>query len=83
MYVQAHFMGCGAGKSLLQAAAAEARKRANDRLWLKVNARNARAIEFYARQGCRKVGTTYFAFGGGQHENHVLIRPDATGCVAR
>lgn len=76
-------MGCGAGKSLLQAAAAEARKRANDRLWLKVNAHNARAIEFYARQGCRKVGTTYFAFGGGQHENHVLIRPDATGCVAR
>jgi hypothetical protein len=43
-----------------------------------VNARNARAIAFYARQGYSNVGSTFFALGEGRHENHVLIGPDAS-----
>jgi ribosomal protein S18 acetylase RimI-like enzyme len=73
LYVQEHFIGCGVGKSLLQAAEAKVRALANTALWLTVNANNARAITFYGRQGYTKVGTTYFALGDGRHENHVLI----------
>ena len=77
LYVQDHFIGQGAGKLLLQAAEAEARQRSNGVLWLTVNAKNARAIAFYAHQGYIKAGTTYFALGEGRHENHVLIGTDA------
>jgi ribosomal protein S18 acetylase RimI-like enzyme len=77
LYVQEHFVGCGAGKSLLRAAETEARQRSNGVLWLAVNAKNARAIAFYAHQGYTKVGTTYFVLGEGRHENHVLIGADA------
>ena len=77
LYVQEHFMGRGVGKSLLRAAEAEAKLRSSGVLWLTVNAKNARAIAFYARQGYAKVGTTYFVLGEGRHENHVLIGADA------
>jgi diamine N-acetyltransferase len=77
LYVQEHFVGCGAGKSLLRAAETEARQRSNGVLWLTVNAKNARAIAFYAQQGYTRVGTTYFVLGEGRHENHVLIGADA------
>ena len=77
LYVQEHFLGCGAGKSLLRAAEAEAKRRSNGVLWLTVNAKNARAIAFYAHHGYVKVGTTYFALGEGRHENHVLVGADA------
>lgn len=77
LYVQEHFIGCGAGKSLIRAAEAEARLRSNGVLWLKVNAQNARAIAFYAHMGYTKVGTTYFILGQGRHENHVLVGVNA------
>jgi ribosomal protein S18 acetylase RimI-like enzyme len=77
LYVQEHFMGCGVGKSLLQAAETRARAHANTALWLTVNANNARAIAFYEHQGYAEVGTTYFVLGEGRHENHVLIGRDA------
>ena len=77
LYVQEHFLGCGAGKALLRAAEAEAKQRSNCALWLTVNAKNARAIAFYAHQGYAKVGTTYFILGEGRHENHVLVGADA------
>jgi len=77
LYVQEHFIGCGAGRSLLQAAEGQAMQRSSCPLWLTVNAKNARAIAFYARQGYTKVGTTYFVLGEGHHENHVLVGPDA------
>jgi len=73
LYVQEHHLGHGVGKSLLQVAEAETREQSQCPLWLKVNAKNARAIAFYARQGYTKVGTTYFVLGEGRHENHVLI----------
>lgn len=73
LYVQAHFIGRGAGKLLLGAAQAVARQRAHAVLWLTVNAQNARAIAFYTHQGYTKVGTTHFVLGQGRYENHVLI----------
>lgn len=76
LYVQEHFVGQGIGRSLLQAAEAKARERSGSPLWLTVNARNARAIAFYARQGYAKVGTTDFVLGQSRHENHVLVGGD-------
>ena len=73
LYVQEHFIGYGIGRSLLQAAEAQAREWSTTPLWLTVNAQNARAIAFYSRQGYNRVGTTYFVLGEGRHENHVLI----------
>jgi ribosomal protein S18 acetylase RimI-like enzyme len=77
LYIQEHFIGHGIGRSLLQAAEAQARERSATPLWLTVNAQNARAIAFYARQGYNRVGTTYFVLGESRHENHVLIGGDA------
>jgi ribosomal protein S18 acetylase RimI-like enzyme len=73
LYVQAHFVGQGVGRQLLQAAEAIA----STPLWLTVNVSNANAIAFYSRQGYTKVGTAYFVLGESQHENHVLIGHDA------
>jgi diamine N-acetyltransferase len=78
LYVQEHFIGRGAGKALLKAAESEARRRSNGVLWLMVNAKNDRAIAFYAHQGYTKVGTSYFALGEGRYENHVLVGAGAT-----
>lgn len=73
LYVQAHFLGGGIGKSLLRAAETSARARSGEVLWLTVNAQNAGAIAFYQHLGYTKVGTTYFILGKGRYENHVLI----------
>lgn len=73
LYVQEPFTGQGVGRSLLTTAEAMAREHGSGPLWLTVNAQNARAIAFYARQGYAKVGTTDFALGQGRHENHVLV----------
>lgn len=73
LYVQEHFIGRGAGKSLLMAAQALAWAQAHAVLWLTVNAQNARAIAFYAHLGYTKVGTTHFVLGEGRYENHVLV----------
>ncbi len=73
LYVQEHFIGQGIGRSLLQAAEAEARERSASSLWLTVNARNSRAIAFYADQGYARIGTTHFVLGDARHENHVLL----------
>ncbi|WP_326538105.1 GNAT family N-acetyltransferase [Pseudorhodoferax sp.] len=69
LYVQAHSTGRGIGSQLLAAAQAVAQAP----LWLTVNARNARAIAFYARHGYARRGTTHFTLGQGRHENHVLV----------
>ncbi|CAN7286451.1 GNAT family N-acetyltransferase [Pseudorhodoferax sp. LjRoot39] len=73
LYVQAHFVGRGIGTRLLQAAEGLARSQAGCALWLTVNARNARALAFYAHQGYRRVGTDWFTLGEARHENHVLL----------
>lgn len=77
LYVQEHFIGQGIGRELLQSAEAQARNCSASPLWLTVNAKNARAIAFYDRQGYFRVGTTYFVLGQGRHENHVLVGSNA------
>jgi diamine N-acetyltransferase len=73
LFVQEHHIGHSVGKLLLQAAQAKASKQPESALWLKVNANNGRAINFYAHHGYTKVGTAYFELGEGRYENHVLI----------
>lgn len=76
LYVQEHFLRQGIGSLLLAAAEDMARRKANSRLWLTVNATNDRAITFYDRKGYTKVGTAYFVLGTERYENHVLAGPD-------
>lgn len=78
LYVQAPFVGQGLGKALLQAAQAQAEQSmqtSGSALWLTVNAQNANAIAFYARQGYVQVGSSDFVMGQERHLNHVLIGP--------
>lgn len=71
LYVQAPFHGRGVGAALM--AEAEAEAQADAGLWLTVNARNDRALAFYAGRGYRRIGATDFVLGGERHENHVLV----------
>ena len=73
LYVQAHFTRSGVGAALLAQARSLALRRARQPLWLTVNAQNARAIAFYAAQGCSTIGTAHFVLGGESHPNHVLV----------
>lgn len=78
LYVQEHFIGKGAGSALLRHAEAVAGQRTGHPLWLKVNARNNKAIAFYAQHGYNKIGVAYFSLGANEHENLVLIGSAAT-----
>lgn len=73
LYVQEHFASRGVGSALLGRAEAMANQQTNNPLWLAVNAKNSRAIAFYAKHGYRKIGVTRFQLGNGAHENHVLV----------
>jgi ribosomal protein S18 acetylase RimI-like enzyme len=75
LHIQDHFVGKGIGRSLLAKVQELARLGADSRLWLTVDAKNAKAIAFYQRQGYEKVGTKEFVLGGVGHENHVLVGP--------
>ncbi|GAA5174938.1 GNAT family N-acetyltransferase [Niveibacterium umoris] len=76
LYVQAHLLGRGIGHALLLAAhSAAARYHGDSRLWLTVNAQNARAIAFYQRQGFVEAGETDFELGGKPHRNLLMVSP--------
>ncbi|MFM2066931.1 MAG: hypothetical protein RLZZ584_1840 [Pseudomonadota bacterium] len=75
LYVQEHALRRGIGTRLLHAASAWAQQHTGAPPWLSVNARNARALAFYARHGHVRVGTLHFVLGQGRHENHVLVGP--------
>lgn len=73
LYVQEHFAKKGVGSAVLARAESLSRQRASEPLWLSVNAKNQRAIAFYAKHGYSQVGVTQFLLGGESHENHVLV----------
>ena len=73
LYVQAHFIGLGIGRALLQAAEMKAHSLSASPLWLTVNAQNEHAMDFYARQGYSKIGLTHFVLGQARHENLVFV----------
>ncbi|QDQ29355.1 GNAT family N-acetyltransferase [Chitinimonas arctica] len=74
LYVQEHFTGAGLGSMLLGQCRQIAQSRSGDaEIWLTVNARNRRAMDFYRKHGFVRNGTSYFELDGEKHENHVLI----------
>jgi len=74
LYVQERFAGVGIGRALLAWAEAHARAGDADGIWLTAWVGNARALEFYARQGYRQLGSTPYEFEGEQYENRLFAR---------
>jgi len=73
LYVQAPAQGTGLAQALLaQARLAAYRQLGAPAIWLSVNARNERALNFYRRAGCIECGETWFELGGGRHLNLLL-----------
>lgn len=78
LYVQPRHQSSGRGIALLQRALAHCRSIGGESVWLKVNAENGRAIQFYLRHGFSKIGSTDFVIGGRAYENFVMktdLRP--------
>jgi GNAT superfamily N-acetyltransferase len=78
LFVQEHFLRQGIGLALLEGARAEARRRGDESgIWLTVNSQNGPARAFYATQGFKDIGVTYFDLYGEKHENRILHAPSA------
>lgn len=72
LYVQRPFAGQGIGAQLFDAARTAAEAGA---FWLAVNAQNLRALAFYGKWRCVRIGDTHFTLDGTQHLNRVLMTP--------
>ncbi|MHC2625879.1 ribosomal protein S18 acetylase RimI-like enzyme [Bradyrhizobium huanghuaihaiense] len=72
LYVQPRHQSGGRGIALLQRAMDHCRSIGGERVWLKVNAENHRAIDFYLRHGFKKVGSTHFKIADSAYENFVM-----------
>ena len=77
LYVQEHFTGKGVGSALIAYVEALAIERTGNPLWLTVNAKNKRAIAFYAMHGYSNIGVAEFRLGSERHENFVLVAKNA------
>jgi len=79
LYVQPRHQSSGKGVALLQRALDHCQGIGGEGVWLKVNAENSRAINFYLRYGFSKIGSTNFVIGDNAYENFVmkadLLRP--------
>jgi ribosomal protein S18 acetylase RimI-like enzyme len=72
VYLFHRFQGRGLGAQLMDAAAAEARRRGKRRLLLGVYSKNEAAIAFYERLGYRRVGERPFQVGHNTYHDFVL-----------
>ena len=72
LYVQPRHQSSGRGVALLQRALDHCRSVGGERVWLKVNAENHRAIDFYLRHGFKKIGSTHFKIADSAYENFVM-----------
>jgi ribosomal protein S18 acetylase RimI-like enzyme len=72
LYVQPRHQSSGRGVALLQCALDHCRSIGGERVWLKVNAENSRAIDFYLRHGFKKIGSTHFVIADGSYENFIM-----------
>ncbi|WP_260924883.1 GNAT family N-acetyltransferase [Novosphingobium sp. 9] len=70
IYTLTRMQGSGLGKALMAAALAGAQ--GHRRLLLGVNAKNVRALAFYARQGFETIGSRRFLVGSVEHDDYVL-----------
>ncbi|UZJ61863.1 GNAT family N-acetyltransferase [Pseudomonas sp. KU26590] len=69
LYVQERFAGHGVGWQLLRRAENEASARGTSTLWVTVWARNARALQFYPRQGYENTGLAVHRLQAESHPN--------------
>lgn len=74
IYVLSKFHDGGHGRGLMAHAVEAARDMGARRLLLGVNAKNARAIAFYTRQGFVQAGVRTFQVGASIHDDLVLAR---------
>ena len=65
-------MAGGRGGALLHQALDHCRSVGGESAWLKVNAGNGRAIDFYLRHGFSKIGSTDFVIADKAYENYVM-----------
>jgi ribosomal protein S18 acetylase RimI-like enzyme len=74
LYVQAHFLRRGLGAHLLAYAREQLKRESgSDKVWLKVNAQNQSAIQFYLAQGFIQQGEVDFMLDGVAHKNWVMV----------
>jgi diamine N-acetyltransferase len=73
-YVVHDFHGTGVAQALMDACAADARKRRGRTLWLGVWDQNPRAIRFYTKWGFQDVGGQTFMLGDDPQQDRVLSR---------
>jgi ribosomal protein S18 acetylase RimI-like enzyme len=78
-YIAREWHGRGLAQSLMAACIEEARQRGGRALWLAVWRENARAIAFYRKSGFDISGMTRFRLGSQVQDDHLMIRPLATG----
>jgi ribosomal protein S18 acetylase RimI-like enzyme len=72
LYIQPRHQSSGKGVALLQCALDHCRSIGGERVWLKVNTENGRAIDFYLRHGFKKIGSTHFKIADSAYENFVM-----------
>jgi diamine N-acetyltransferase len=72
LYVRPRLQAGGRGVALLRRALEHCIGIGGKSAWLKVNAENSRAIEFYLRHGFSKIGSTHFRIADQAYENHVM-----------
>jgi diamine N-acetyltransferase len=72
LYVQPRHQAGGRGGALLRHALDHCRNIGGENAWLKVEAKNRRAIDFYLRHGFTRIGSTDFVIGDQAYENHVM-----------
>lgn len=72
LYVRPRCQSEGRGVALLQQALRFCRQTGGENAWLKVNAKNNRAIDFYLKHGFARIGSTYFRIADQAYENYVM-----------
>jgi len=73
LYVSASFHGTGASDLLMRAAFDVCKHHHQAAIWLSVFNKNLRAINFYAKYGFTKVGSTNFEMGHEIHLDDVML----------
>jgi diamine N-acetyltransferase len=72
LYVQPRHQAGGRGGALLRHALDHCRSIGGESAWLKVEAKNRRAIDFYLRHGFTRIGSTDFVIADQAYENYVM-----------
>lgn len=78
IYVSSEFQGCGLGSALMNLALETASERKKGYVWLGVWENNKKALEFYGKNGFRKIGEHLFVMGDDAQTDYIMRR-DITG----